>query len=160
MVGSRTVVNDDPELSVRLVAGRSPLRVILDREGRSPLGSKVFDGKIPTLLFTEHERPALKEVEQVRVDSFDPLDEVLAELHQRNIRSVIVEGGAILLNAFLEKGLWDEARVITGQAYFRSGTLAPAGLPDPIRTLDLDGDRLDLHVNTENISIPREAWCW
>src|SRR5690606_29197690 len=51
MVGSRTVVNDDPELSVRLVAGRSPLRVILDREGRSPLGSKVFDGKIPTLLF-------------------------------------------------------------------------------------------------------------
>ena len=160
MVGSNTVMNDDPKLSVRLVEGRQPLRVILDRKATAPARSHVFDGTTPTLLFVEKFRPDLKAGDQVVIGNDDPLDEVIAELHQRNIRSVLVEGGATLLNAFLEKGLWDEARVITGRPYFRSGTRAPFGLPEPIRSMDLAGDRLDLHINPEQQIDPDPSWHW
>ena len=159
MVGSRTVVNDDPRLSVRLVEGRQPVRVILDRDTMIPDGSKILDGTSPTLLFTSVERK-LPNAENVLIQRSDPLPQILAELHRRSIRSLLVEGGATLLNAFLKKGLWDEACVITGTPYFRSGTAAPSGLPAPMRTLDLDGDRLDLHVNLEHQVTPDPSWHW
>lgn len=161
MVGSRTVLNDDPQLSVRLVEGRQPLRVVLDRKAAAPARSQVFDGNTPTLLFGEKSRPDVKNVDQVMIGNDDPIERILSELHERNIRSIMVEGGATLLNAFLQKDLWDEARVFTGQSYFRSGTAAPQGLPDPIRTLHMDGDRLDLHLNpNSNFQIPEATWHW
>ncbi len=160
MVGSNTVVNDDPRLSVRLVDGRQPLRVILDRGGKIPLRSNVLDGAVPTLLFTNRTRTDLKNADQVMINGTDPLEEMMKELVQRNIRSVLVEGGAILLNAFIRKGLWDEARMITGQHDFRSGTAAPIGLPEPIRTTDLNGDRLDLHINAQHQIDPDPSWYW
>ena len=126
MVGARTVVNDDPRLDVRHVAGRSPLRVVLDRKGTTPADSHVFDGTAPTLLFTGSLRPELT-VDQHRIaPDAGPLPEVLAELHRRNIRSVLVEGGGELLRHFMDAGLWDEVREIVGEVIFGEGTQAPA----------------------------------
>jgi diaminohydroxyphosphoribosylaminopyrimidine deaminase / 5-amino-6-(5-phosphoribosylamino)uracil reductase len=160
MVGSRTVVNDDPRLSVRLVEGRQPMRIVLDRAGWTPADSHVYDGSSPTLLFCKQKRSEFEKVEQIMIGDDPPLDQVLRELHQRNIRSMMVEGGAVLLNEFLAKGLWDEARVITGNAHFGNGTQAPTGLPEPLRTLDVSGDRLDLHVNEAHQMRPLSSWYW
>ena len=160
MVGSRTVINDDPQLTTRLVHGRQPLRVVLDRAGVTPAGSKVYDRTTPTLLFTRALRADLKHVEQVTIADDDPLKVLLQELHQRGIRSMLVEGGAGLLNAFLAQGLWDEARVITGTASFGNGTPTPIGLPPPQRTLDLDGDMMHLHVNTNMHQNVDPTWYW
>ncbi len=158
MVGSRTVINDDPQLNVRLVDGKQPLRVVMDREGAIPATSKVFDGSTSTVLFAREQRAGLPQVEQVLIDAAEPLDAILRELHQRQIRSIFVEGGARLLNAFIEKGLWDEARVFTGHPYFIKGTPAPKGLPAPQRTIDVDGDRLDLHVNPTSHAHVDPSW--
>lgn len=125
LVGSRTVVNDDPSLTVRHVDGRQPLRVVLDRQGITPAESTLYTDGRPTLLFTGMPRPAL-DMEQVSLrGNEDPIDMILAQLHARSIRSVLVEGGAELHGHFLRRGLWDEARVITGEAVFGSGTPAP-----------------------------------
>jgi diaminohydroxyphosphoribosylaminopyrimidine deaminase / 5-amino-6-(5-phosphoribosylamino)uracil reductase len=147
LVGSRTVLNDDPQLTVRLVQGRDPLRVVLDRAGITPAASRVYDGSAPTLLFTGTRRNDLPHVEQVLLNGDDPLRDVLHELHQRSIRSLLVEGGARLLNTFLEQSVWDEARVITGRHTFGSGTPAPA-MPLPARSMELAGDHIDLYMNT------------
>lgn len=160
MVGSRTVMNDDPRLDVRLVDGPSPLRVILDRKGSAPERSKVFQDSRPTLLFTARLRSGLG-AEQIVLDAReDPIPRILAELDRRGIRSVLVEGGGLLLRRFIEHDLWDEVRVITGNTQCIQGTLAPPIPIHPIRSCVLERDRLDLCMNPVHQSNPEHAWPW
>lgn len=160
MVGSRTVAHDDPRLDVRHVDGRSPLRVIIDRAHRAPDRSRVFDGSRPTLLFTSTPREAVH-AEQIMLGmEADPLDQVLAELHARGIRSLMVEGGAVLLKRFLSRALWDEARLLTGTAVFGDGTIAPSLGLSVARSAQLGTDVLDLFVNPSHQSIPQPEWSW
>lgn len=157
MVGSRSVVNDDPRLDVRHVAGRSPLRVVLDRTGRTPSGSLLYQGGPPTLLFTNYVRD-LPGTEQVLLPTgAEPLRAMLDELHRRNVRSVLVEGGAELLGHFLAAGLWDEAREIVGQPLFRQGTPAPRMEQAPQRSFSCGNDRIHLYARTAQ---PASTWPW
>lgn len=157
LVGSRTVLNDNPRLDVRHVAGRSPLRVILDRSGITPAASHVYDGSTPTLLITGKKR-ALPNVEQALIkDEIDPLDFLLAELQRRKVRSLLVEGGRELLGRFMEKDLWDEVREIVGEPLFLQGTPAPRHTRQPLRTLASGSDRIHLCTRT---SAPEPAWPW
>jgi diaminohydroxyphosphoribosylaminopyrimidine deaminase / 5-amino-6-(5-phosphoribosylamino)uracil reductase len=149
LVGSRTVVNDDPSLTVRHVAGKNPLRVVLDRANRSPMGSAVFSGETRTLLFTNHRREDLRSDQIVLPNEADPLDTILTELHARHVRSVLVEGGAELLGHFLAHGLWNEARVITGTSAFGSGTRAPVLNTSAVRSYTSGPDRIDHYYNGE-----------
>ncbi|MBK6628327.1 MAG: bifunctional diaminohydroxyphosphoribosylaminopyrimidine deaminase/5-amino-6-(5-phosphoribosylamino)uracil reductase RibD [Flavobacteriales bacterium] len=157
LVGGRTVENDDPALTVRHVEGRQPLRVVLDRSDRTPAASKVYDGSVPTLLFTARPRSDVHIEQVITPLDADPLNTLLAELHRRNIRSVLVEGGATLLGHFLWRGLWDEARVITGAVAFGAGTAAPDLPKAPARSIRVGTDRIDLVVHGHN---PEDAWCW
>lgn len=155
VVGSRTVVNDDPSLTVRHVEGRQPLRVVVDRKGITPASSRVFTDGLPTLLFTAHQRVDLP-VEQVLLDAeVDPLTAVLSALQGRSIRSVLVEGGAELLGHFLHEGLWDEARVIHGNVVFGSGTPAPRMSGTPVLSRAYGDDRIALFVKEHN---PAATW--
>ncbi len=148
MAGSRTVLNDDPLLNVRLVAGRSPLRVVLDRSGITPASSRVYHAGPPTLLFTAAMRD-LPHAEQVLLrDGTDPLHTVLGELHERKVRSVLVEGGAELLGHFLAADLWDEARVIIGDILLGSGTPAPRLALLPAKSVTSGSDRIHFYLLT------------
>ena len=161
LVGSRTVVNDDPALTVRLTEGRHPLRVVLDRDARTPDSSRVFHGEVATLLFTAAPRPTIP-VEQFIVPLVqEPLTAVLGELHRRGIGSVLVEGGATLLNAFLGLGSWDEARVFTAPVHFAQGTPAPRMEQEPVWSGAVGADRLDLFVNGPRPPFELSApWHW
>lgn len=157
MVGSRTVINDDPQLDVRHVAGRSPLRVIMDRNGIAPVASRVFDGIASTLLFTQVLRTDV-EVEQVILQPEDnPLPVVLAELHRRKVRSILVEGGAELLGHFLRNNLWDEAREIVGESLFLNGTPAPRMPVHPQRSFASGSERIHLY---SRLLQPDPTWHW
>ena len=157
LVGSRTVVNDDPSLTVRHVDGRQPLRLVLDRQGRTPDKSRLYNDGLPTLLFTGMERH-LPNVEQVLLTKDDdPLVVLLQTLHQLDIRSVLVEGGAELLAHFIHRGLWDEARVITGAAEFHRGTKAPTLPGAPIEHVRSDVDSIAFHVKHPT---PAATWAW
>ncbi len=160
LVGSRTVVNDDPQLKVRHVDARSPLRIVIDRKGQTPSGSKIFDGTSPTLLFGSRTRIGLAAEQCTLGAAADPIDHLLAELHRRSVRSVMVEGGAELLGHFISRGLWDEARVITGTAPFGAGTGAPVLPIHPARSFTHSVDRIDLFVNSGHLAIPPEQWHW
>lgn len=147
VVGSRTVINDDPQLTVRHVTGRSPLRVVIDREAAIPALSRIFNAAAPTLLLTSRERRDVDVQQAIIAAGNDPLDRLMAELAQRQVISVLVEGGAGLLAHFLDRGLWDEARVITGEAIFNTGTPSPRIDRSPARTITSGTDRVDFFVN-------------
>jgi diaminohydroxyphosphoribosylaminopyrimidine deaminase/5-amino-6-(5-phosphoribosylamino)uracil reductase len=157
LAGSRSVVNDDPRLDVRHVAGRSPLRVVLDRRNTVPSSSHVLDGRTPTLLFTGSKRD-IGHVEQVVLPpGSNPMEWICTELHRRRIRSLLVEGGGELHGHFIKEDLWDEAREIVGTPLFLRGTAAPHLRMQPQRTFTSGNDRIYLYTRTAQ---PGPAWRW
>ncbi|MEG0602329.1 MAG: bifunctional diaminohydroxyphosphoribosylaminopyrimidine deaminase/5-amino-6-(5-phosphoribosylamino)uracil reductase RibD [Mucinivorans sp.] len=134
MVGRHTVELDNPQLTVRACQGTNPLRVVLDRHLQlSPL-HEIFDNQAPTLTFTECESKAAHSATQMIDYSKDTLPQILDALRERQVRVVMVEGGAQLLNSFIESALWDEARIFTAKRqitdyyshiYTRMGVAAP-----------------------------------
>lgn len=127
MVGTRTALLDNPSLTVRHWAGRSPVRVVLDRTLKLPVGSHLLDGAVPTLVFTAVEVESRPNVEYVQIDfGQEVLSQVLQYLYGQNLNSLMVEGGAELLESFLDVGLWDEAWVETAPVVLGAGVKAPA----------------------------------
>jgi diaminohydroxyphosphoribosylaminopyrimidine deaminase/5-amino-6-(5-phosphoribosylamino)uracil reductase len=157
LVGSGTVLNDDPALTVRHVHGASPLRVVLDRSARIPAEARVFDGSTRTLLFTGRSRSDVQADQCVIDTDTDPVKAVLAELHRRSVRSLLVEGGARLLAHFIAHGPWDEARVITGARPLGDGSPAPRLAHPAQRVLESGGDRISLHTNATHV---HDTWSW
>lgn len=149
MVGTNTVEKDNPKLNVRDWSGSSPLRVVLDRKLRLPVSSSVYDGSVPTLVFmgnnasASQRKPELQsipELELLTIDFAKSIEQqVLTELYQRGVLSVIVEGGAALINNFVRKNLWDESRVFVGNTFFGDGVKAP-NLTGELYSYDEIGD--------------------
>lgn len=126
MVGTNTAERDNPTLNVRYWSGPDPLRLVLDGKRRLQPELHLFDYKQPTVVFTKKPGKTLKNLEFVEVDFEDFLhEEVLDELYERNILSVIIEGGTRLLKGFITKGLWDEAWRYIGNKSFITGIDAP-----------------------------------
>lgn len=164
LVGGPTVLRDDPALTVRHVVGRQPLRVVLDRSGVAPAASRLFTDGLPTLLFTARTRPDIA-VEQVLLPyGGDALGGLLKALHERQVRSVLVEGGARLHGAFLAAGLWDEARVIEAPVELGAGTPAPIPQGLPQHATRVEADRVVTYVRSAELRRPIMAtlpdpWC-
>lgn len=148
LVGTLTAIKDNPSLTVRDWSGRNPLRLVLDRFGKLPRTLTLFNGKTATLVFSEEGTPVADNVETVflRPDE-NPLVAILQELYRRDIQSVMVEGGGILLNAFTDAGLWDEARVFVGEKWFVSGIEAPKIKEKPVSREIFGNSRLFIYRN-------------
>ncbi|MCF8275882.1 MAG: bifunctional diaminohydroxyphosphoribosylaminopyrimidine deaminase/5-amino-6-(5-phosphoribosylamino)uracil reductase RibD [Flavobacteriales bacterium] len=111
MVGAKTIKQDNPSLTTRKYAGKNPIRIVLDSKFGIPENAQVLDGVAETLVFTESQTGfESNNHEFVTVADTRNLESVLTELHNRNIQSVIVEGGPTLHRSFYEAGLWDEIR--------------------------------------------------
>lgn len=126
MVGRRTVLLDNPSLTVRNWYGRNPIRIVLDRNLSLPNDLQIFNGEVPTLVFTEKEHPEEKSVSYITIDfAHNPLNQIMEELYQRNIQSLLVEGGSQLLQSFIDNELWDEAYIEKCPKRLYSGVKAP-----------------------------------
>lgn len=147
LVGWRTVEADNPELTVRDVEGKSPLRVVIDPHNRLSGSYRTFNGFADSIVFSENEPKVEGDFEWVPLGKGKLLDEVLQELVRRNVNAVLVEGGASTLLHFIERDLWDEARVITGKAHFERGVEAPALKMGAYSVTDYCGDRITYYRN-------------
>lgn len=126
MVGTNTALADNPVLNIRRWHGHQPLRVVLDRQLRLPASLHLFDESMPALVFTEKQHPDTARTAYVTVPFDGQLPQhILEALFRRNIISVLIEGGAQLLQTFIDAGLWDEARIFTETALFGDGVKAP-----------------------------------
>ena len=129
LIGVGTVLADDPHLTVRsLPPDKSPLRVVLDSQGRTPDDAKVLSGGVPTLIATATGCTRTWKGAQVlrcgekQVD----LQCLMNELERRGIERLMVEGGGETIWSFFKNGLVDEYRVFVG-----SLVLGGADAPTP-----------------------------
>lgn len=149
LVGTRTAQHDNPLLTVRNWTGRNPKRIVLDRFLRLSDKLNLFDKSQPTFCYNvlrheEHENLFL-----IRVDEARFIEQVVHDLHQRNIQSVIVEGGAQTLQLFFDSGYWDETRVFTSQKILGEGIPSPAFQGIVNKNVMIDNDRLTIYRNTK-----------
>lgn len=112
LVGSRTALHDNPRLSTRHWAGHNPLRVVIDKQLQLPQHLHLFDKTQPTVVYNFVKQEEQENLYFVQLQQQEPLlPQIMQDLHQRNILSVMVEGGTYLLESLLQAGLWDEAMV-------------------------------------------------
>lgn len=151
IVGTSTALYDNPQLNTRLFPGPSPIRIIPDRNLRLPLHLHVYDDSIPTLIFTHKDPPVHKfiQTEYIKITSDNFFEALLRELHSRNILTLMLEGGQAILNHFIQKGLWDEARVFSTPQYLQDGLIAPKLGRVPDQIYPILNDRLELYYSPE-----------
>jgi diaminohydroxyphosphoribosylaminopyrimidine deaminase / 5-amino-6-(5-phosphoribosylamino)uracil reductase len=126
MVGTNTVIYDNPKLNVRYWKGSSPLRVIIDRHLRIPNNLNIYSDNAPSLIFNSKISVIQKNIEFQQIDfESHELRNIFSNLFERNINSVLIEGGKKLLESLIEENWWDEARVFIGEKKFGKGLPAP-----------------------------------
>jgi diaminohydroxyphosphoribosylaminopyrimidine deaminase/5-amino-6-(5-phosphoribosylamino)uracil reductase len=144
LVGTNTVINDNPRLNVRRWKGESPIRLILDNSLRIPHDYRVFDGSVKTIVFTSSRAMFAKVKENVILEyinySKSIPQQICDKLYECDLQSVIVEGGAQILQSFIYDNLWDEARIFIGNTTFGEGLKAPKidGVIESVKKIDSD----------------------
>lgn len=127
LVGTQTVLDDNPKLDVRDWKGTDPVRIVLDRNNRIDSLYFVKNLKIKTIVLTAQSNlPNLDNLLYEVIAFNENLPHAIARvLYKYNLLSVIIEGGRQTLQTFINAGLWDEARIFKGDAVFKEGTKAP-----------------------------------
>lgn len=127
LVGRRTALLDNPSLTVRNWHGKSPVRLVIDKNLTLPKHLSLFDGSTRTLVFTQREdTPNLFQVEFIQLDfNRDILPQIFEVLYQEKLQTLMVEGGSILLQSFIDSGCWDEAYIEHSSDYLKDGIKAP-----------------------------------
>ncbi len=157
LVGARTALLDNPVLTSRKWAGKSPMRLVIDRRGTLPHDLRIFSGEVPTRVYVSTDASPVyggKNTEVVRVSKATMLSDIMEDLAGINVQSLIVEGGAATLSAFIEQGLWDEARVETVATRLGSGVAAPKLTSAKLlNEQSLDGSHVEtfVHKKCENV---------
>jgi diaminohydroxyphosphoribosylaminopyrimidine deaminase/5-amino-6-(5-phosphoribosylamino)uracil reductase len=142
LVGSRTVFVDDPKLNVRNFSGRDPLRVVLSGEDELPPEALLLSDGKPTLVIGKKPSQAGEAVEWIECAAEDSPNTLMKALYERNITSLLVEGGAFTLERFLQAGLWDEARVLHSSTHLVEGMPAPRLTAKPEREFAYGRDQI------------------
>ena len=128
LVGRHTAELDNPSLTTRMWPGKDPLRLVIDRKGLLDADLKLFDGMVKTVVFTEvfRKNEASEGIEQVLLDfSRDILPQMMEYLYTHKVQRLLVEGGSVLLQSFIDNGLWDEAFVEEAPFSLGYGVKAP-----------------------------------
>ena len=131
LVGVGTVLADDPQLSARFPGARQPLKVVLDRHGRTPAGARVREGPAPLL-----------------IDSGEDLPALLGRLGERGVLSLLVEGGARVLGSFFDAGLVDRV-----YAYLNPSVIGGEGAPAAVA--GIGAGALSERARLERVGIER-----
>lgn len=151
LVGRQTALSDNPSLNVRHWSGQNPVRVVLDRHLALPESLRIFDQSQPTILYNYSKKTEIGPTPERYAASYDiafaqiekgdhEVVQVLADLHQRKIQSVLVEGGTTILESFIQAGLWDEIRRCRSPLRLGNGVKAPAAGGTLLGSENIEGD--------------------
>ncbi len=156
MVGTNTVRYDNPRLDIRFWTGKNPVRVLIDKGLSLSKELNIFDGSQQTICYFE---PTVASIGTSRsssnileVPSGDaslratvdlPIEKfILQDLYHRKIQSVIIEGGTILLQNFIDLGLWDEAIILKSKMILGDGIASPKIEGRLVSRKNLGGDEV------------------
>ena len=151
MVGTSTVIDDNPKLNVRSWIGQDPVRIVLDRNLRIPKTATIFDASIHTIVITGLGMKPQQRKEKLVFEEINFSKNIAIQickvLQENHIQSVIIEGGLQTLQTFIDENLWDEARVFIGDKEFKEGIPSPNLNRSLCEQMDVHTDVLKRYVN-------------
>jgi diaminohydroxyphosphoribosylaminopyrimidine deaminase / 5-amino-6-(5-phosphoribosylamino)uracil reductase len=148
MVGYNTVVYDNPNLNVRHIEGRNPVRIVWDTNNNLAKTYNVFDASQATIIFNNKIEYKDNSTAYLKVDT---LEEIIFKLYEYKTLSLLIEGGTKLLQQCIQAGLWDEARIITNKYNILQGYPAPKLSNSKYLYKDTKGtDTIEYFKNIEN----------
>jgi diaminohydroxyphosphoribosylaminopyrimidine deaminase/5-amino-6-(5-phosphoribosylamino)uracil reductase len=115
LVGTNTIIQDNPSLTTRLWPGKNPVRIIIDKDLKLSQSAKIFYREAKTIIYNLARNSNEENVSYIKIEQQDFLQSLLQSLFELKIISILVEGGAKTLGSFIERDLWDEARVIANE---------------------------------------------
>lgn len=126
LVGKVTVQQDNPKLNIRDFVGNPIIRIAIDRKLELAPPLNLFDGSVETIIYNDLKNETKGNLKFVKLDFSGKLvTQMMNHLHEKEVQSLIVEGGTYTLNSFIQAGIWDEAKVFWGQQNFGNGLKAP-----------------------------------
>ena len=146
LVGRKTVIADNPSLTVRMCEGKNPIRLVIDKSLSLNNNYNIFDDHAKTLVFNNIKSDIVSNTIYIKTDFNNLIEEILNELYKRKILSLIVEGGAITINSFIENNLYDEIRLFTTEKVLENGILSPQ-IPNikMTKTTIINKDKLEVY---------------
>tara|TARA_R110002049_G_scaffold306635_1_gene505474 strand:- start:49159 stop:50163 length:1005 start_codon:yes stop_codon:yes gene_type:complete len=137
LVGTNTVLQDDPNLTTRDWAGENPIRVVIDRKEKLSKDFMVFNNESETISISNKNVDFSKNIAK----------QICYILFKKNINSIIIEGGSKTIQTFIDENLWDEARIFTGNTQFKEGVKAPEFSGQLISEEKIISDILKIYKN-------------
>jgi len=125
LVGRITAEKDNPSLNVREVEGGNPTRIVIDKELKLSSALNLFDSTAKTIIFNAKKTEVIDLNYFIKTGYKGLLNNILEELYKQNIQSIIIEGGSKTLQSFIDKNIWDEARIFTTNKELNTGLKAP-----------------------------------
>lgn len=126
MVGKNTVEADDPKLTTRLYPGKDPIRIIFDRKLSLPQDLKVFADGGDTIILNEYKTGHEGPLQYYQLSQWNNMKELVQELYQQlGICSILIEGGTLVLQQFIDQHMYDELYMYQGSTSIRYGVPAP-----------------------------------
>ena len=117
MVGTNTALHDNPSLTTRLFSGNSPVRIVIDKQLKLTSNFHLLNNEVKTIFFNNIKDAVENKTVYIKINfAGKVLQQIMEHLAAMKIQTLLVEGGSILLQSFIDEGLWDEARVIQNQA--------------------------------------------
>ena len=153
LVGTNTVIKDNPSLTVRDWTGQNPIRIVIDKGNKLSKDYAVFNNEAETIIIcskTEDQKPKTNNLNTEYIDwnlKTSIAKQICDALFKKNINSIIIEGGAKTLQTFIDENLWDEARVFTGNTLFKNGVKAPKLSGNSISEEKINTDSLKIFIN-------------
>ena len=144
LVGRITAEKDNPSLTVREVEGSNPIRIIIDKDLKLSADFNLFNNDAKTIVFNQLKSEENNSNNYIKINFNNLTKNILQELHKQNIQSIIIEGGTKTLQSFIDKNLWDEARIFTTKKTLTEGVKPPTIEGEIISEDETGGDRFKI----------------
>lgn len=151
LVGKNTVINDNPTLTTREIDGKIPLRIVIDPDNsfKDKIEDHlIFNTDAKTIVFNTIENTDSGHVQFIKVNADNLIPEILEQLFNMEVQSILIEGGAYTIQQFINSNYWDEARVLIGDTFFGKGLDAPHIENKPDRSENFKNDKILYFLNS------------
>ncbi|RZK80448.1 MAG: bifunctional diaminohydroxyphosphoribosylaminopyrimidine deaminase/5-amino-6-(5-phosphoribosylamino)uracil reductase RibD [Pedobacter sp.] len=153
LIGKQTALADDPQLSSREWEGKNPVRILIDQKLHVPPTHQLFNDAAKTIIFNEVKTTVKGNVHYIQMEDMQYYlaQKIAFQLYLMDIQSVIIEGGANLLNQFITAKLWDEARVFTASHSWTEGIESPRIHGLITNQYEVGKDKLTIYNNINKV---------
>ncbi|WP_025144768.1 bifunctional diaminohydroxyphosphoribosylaminopyrimidine deaminase/5-amino-6-(5-phosphoribosylamino)uracil reductase RibD [Pedobacter jeongneungensis] len=152
LIGKQTAIMDNPQLTSREWPGKNPIRLVIDKHLQVPQSNHIFNNEAKTIIFNEVKTDVADHIHYIQMEDmhFYLAQKIAFQLYLMDIQSVIIEGGANILNQFLSANLWDEARIFTSSNSWTDGVPSPTINGNLKEHIQVENDKLSIYINDIN----------